>query len=70
MIETDLRVFNLSRPGLALAAASTLGLGLMLHAGTRVRKEPLPLLFVGIVAAIMALPIATGRFISAGMGDK
>ncbi|SFH17807.1 O-antigen ligase [Nitrosospira sp. Nsp14] len=53
---------------LTLAAASTLGLGLMLHAGTRVRKEPLPLLFVGIVAAIMAPPIATGRFISAGMG--
>ena len=29
---------------LTLAAVSTLGLGIMLHAGTRVRNEPLPLL--------------------------
>lgn len=53
---------------LALALVVTLGLGLTLHAGTRVNKEPLPLLFFGIVVAIMAPPIATGRFISAGMG--
>ena len=40
----------------------------MLHAGTRIRKEPLPLLFFGIIVAIMAPPIATGRFITAGIG--
>ncbi len=55
---------------LALAVAFTLGLGFMLHAGTHIRKEPLPLLFFGIVAALMASPIATGRFISAGMGKS
>lgn len=53
---------------LALAVVFTLGLGLLLHTGTRIRKEPLPLLFFAIVAAIMAPPIATGRFISSGMG--
>ncbi|MDQ3185492.1 MAG: O-antigen ligase family protein [Pseudomonadota bacterium] len=53
---------------LALAVAFTLGLGLMLHVGTGIRKEPLPLIFFGIIAAIMVPPIATGRFISAGMG--
>ncbi|MEO8768070.1 MAG: O-antigen ligase family protein [Nitrosospira sp.] len=55
---------------LALAVVGTLGLGLMLHAGTHIRKEPLPVLFFGIVASIMAIPITTGRFISAGMGTS
>jgi exopolysaccharide production protein ExoQ len=50
-----------------LAVACILALGLMLHAGTRIYKEPLPLLFFGIVAAIMIMPIVLGRLITDGL---
>ena len=52
---------------LALAVACILALGLMLHAGTRIHKEPLPLLFFGIIVAIMVMPIAIGRLITDGL---
>lgn len=53
---------------LTLGVVCTLGLGLMLHAGTRIRREPLPLIFLGIIAAIMASPIATSRYVKGGIG--
>lgn len=52
---------------LALALAISLGLGLLLHFGTRIRNEPLPLIFVGIAIAFMAAPLATGRVITDGL---
>ena len=52
---------------LALAAVCVLGLGLTLHLGTRIRKEPLPLIFLAILTATMVMPIATGRLITDGL---
>lgn len=52
---------------LGLALALSLGLGLLLHLGTRIRNEPLPLIFFGIAIAFMAVPIATGRLITDGL---
>ena len=51
----------------ALALICIVALGFMLHAGTRIRKEPLPLLFFAIIIAIMAAPVAMGRSIIEGL---
>ncbi len=51
----------------ALAFICIVVLGFMLHAGTRIRKEPLPLLFFAIIIAIMAAPVAMGRSIIEGL---
>ncbi len=51
---------------LTLALIGIVVLGLMLHAGTRIHKEPLPLLFFAIIVAIMVAPITMGRMITDG----
>jgi O-antigen ligase len=53
-----------------LAFICIVSLGLMLHAGTHIHKEPLPLLFFAIIIAIMAGPIATGRLIVEGLATS
>jgi O-antigen ligase len=52
---------------LAFSAVCVFGLGLTLHLGTRIRKEPLPLIFPAILVATMAMPIATGRLLTDGL---
>ncbi len=55
---------------LLLAAILVLTFGFVLHAGTRVRNDPLPLIFFAILVAIMASPIATGRILTAGLFES
>lgn len=52
---------------LALGVFCTLGLGLLLHAGTRIRRELLPLVLFAILLATMAAPLVTGRVITKGL---
>lgn len=52
---------------LALGVLCILGLGLLLHAGTRIRRELLPLVLFAILVATMAAPLVTGRVITKGM---
>ena len=63
-----LSIYFIAAFGLALALL--LVFAGMLHAGTRVRKEPLPWVFFAIVAAIMAAPLATGRVLTAGLASR
>ena len=52
---------------LGLALAIVFGGALALDAGTRIRNEPLPWVFVAILLVIMVSPLATGRILAAGM---
>lgn len=54
----------------ALALICIVALGLMLHAGTHIHKEPLPLLFFAIIIAIMAAPVVMGRLIIEGLATS
>lgn len=51
---------------LALGVLCVFGLGLLLHAGTRIRRELLPLVLLAILIATMAAPLVTGRVITKG----
>lgn len=54
--------------GMALAVSALIVFcgGVALQVGGRMRKEPAAYIFLAIVVAIMAAPIATGRVLSAG----
>ena len=58
--------------GIAFVAAAVLvfSAGLALHVGSRVKREPAVFIFLAIVVAIMAAPLATGRVLSGGLSFR
>ena len=58
--------------GIAFVAAAVLvfSAGLALHLGSRVKREPAVFIFLAIVVAIMAAPLATGRVLSGGLSFR
>lgn len=55
---------------LLVALALVFGIGVALHAGTRIQKEQLPLLFLAILVATMAPALTMGRVLTEGLATN